>query len=248
VNPRRACVAHTATRSPRAPPSAATRTLSVRNCRTTRPPLAPSARRTAISRRRVAARASIRFATFVPAMASTSPTTTTRSAENPRIAPFACGGTRASLSRRSDRRRVAPERSVHCSLYEARSREARTSRRGWTSATETPRGRRPTSERKRLPRLRSASLPGTSRDRWARGSHASTATPRERPVKGSATTPTTESAVPESVSVRPSTDGSPARRRCQRPWLITTAGAADARSSSGPRGRPRRVRTFKAGK
>jgi hypothetical protein len=53
----------------------ATITLSVRSCRTIRPPLAPMARRMATSRPRVAARASDRFATFAQASSRTAATT-----------------------------------------------------------------------------------------------------------------------------------------------------------------------------
>src|ERR1019366_2750223 len=60
-----------ATTSPATPPSAPSRMLSVRSCVTSRRPLMPSARRTAISRLRLSARASRRFATLAQAMSST---------------------------------------------------------------------------------------------------------------------------------------------------------------------------------
>ena len=67
---------HRATASPRSAPSVDSSKLSVSSCRMTRPRAAPSATRIAISRRRTAARASSRFATFAQAISSTSPTIT----------------------------------------------------------------------------------------------------------------------------------------------------------------------------
>ena len=55
---------------PSAAPATASRSDSASSCRTIRPRLAPSARRSAISRRRAAPRASSRFATFAHAAAS----------------------------------------------------------------------------------------------------------------------------------------------------------------------------------
>ena len=59
---------------PTPPPSAASNTLSVRNCRVSRERLAPSARRKAISFCRTAARARSRLATFAHAISRTNPT------------------------------------------------------------------------------------------------------------------------------------------------------------------------------
>ena len=59
---------------PSAPPASASKTLSVSSWRTRSPGDAPSARRTAISRERDAARASWRLATLAQAISSTRPT------------------------------------------------------------------------------------------------------------------------------------------------------------------------------
>ncbi len=75
--------AHAAPASPSAPPIAASTRLSINSCRTSRPRLAPNASRTEISRPRVVARASSRFATFAQAMSSTSPTTPNNAAVPP---------------------------------------------------------------------------------------------------------------------------------------------------------------------
>ena len=66
---------HHASGSASAPPIEASTRLSVRNCRTSRPRLAPNARRTAISRRRPEARASSRLATLAQATSNTMPAT-----------------------------------------------------------------------------------------------------------------------------------------------------------------------------
>ena len=59
---------------PSAPPISDSSTLSVSNCRTSWPRVAPSDSRTAISRWRMKPRAISRFATFAHAISSTRPT------------------------------------------------------------------------------------------------------------------------------------------------------------------------------
>ena len=76
-----------------APPPISDRTMpSVSTCRTTRRRAAPIASRTAISRFRDAARASIRFATFAHAMSSTQAT----APNNTKSARRVSGGTNQS--------------------------------------------------------------------------------------------------------------------------------------------------------
>ena len=70
--------AHRANMRPNAPPARARSTLSARSCCTIRKRLAPSAKRTAISRCLADPRASRRFATFAHAMSKTMPTTAIR--------------------------------------------------------------------------------------------------------------------------------------------------------------------------
>ena len=69
-----ASTAHSAASNPAAPPIDDSTRLSTSSCRSSRPRLAPSAVRTAISFCRDAARASSRFATFADAISSTQPT------------------------------------------------------------------------------------------------------------------------------------------------------------------------------
>ena len=93
--------------TPARPPISDSSTLSVRSCCSSRPRLAPSARRTASSRRRPAARDSSRLAMLAHAISSTVPTTPpSRSA-----AERSCGrGPRSgsSTDRRVTRGGVAP--------------------------------------------------------------------------------------------------------------------------------------------
>ena len=69
---------HTLTINPSTPAATATSMLSVINWRINRARLAPNANRTAISRRRPAARASIMFATLEQAISTTKPAITIR--------------------------------------------------------------------------------------------------------------------------------------------------------------------------
>ena len=71
-------IPHTANSTPAPPPRSASSTLSVSNCLTMRIRLAPTLRRSAISRLRAAARASSRFATFAQASARINPTSASR--------------------------------------------------------------------------------------------------------------------------------------------------------------------------
>ena len=68
------CSHQVPTSTPAAPPASAISTLSVSSCRTMRPRPAPSAARTAISRRRAAPRARSMLPTLAQAISSTKPT------------------------------------------------------------------------------------------------------------------------------------------------------------------------------
>ncbi len=72
---------------PASPPGIASTRLSTRACPTTCPRVAPSARRTASSRRRIAARANRRLARFAHAISSTSPTAPLRTRSAGRRSP-----------------------------------------------------------------------------------------------------------------------------------------------------------------
>ena len=107
-------VIHAVIRSPSPPPMKVTSALSVTNWRISRPRVAPSASRMAISRRRAAARASRSPARLAQATRSTSPTTTIRSADPATAGPRASGGailirdSVSRVSRRPDAAHVGP--------------------------------------------------------------------------------------------------------------------------------------------
>ena len=77
-NATRPALSQCASTAPAAAPTTASSTLSAISCRTMRPREAPMASRTAISRSRAVARASIRLARFAQAMSSTSAVMTSR--------------------------------------------------------------------------------------------------------------------------------------------------------------------------
>ena len=78
---------HNASRDPSAPPTTASKTLSVRSWRATRHLPAPSAARIAISRSRAVVRASIRLATFAHAISKTNPTVPSSTSSAGRVLP-----------------------------------------------------------------------------------------------------------------------------------------------------------------
>src|SRR5581483_9146601 len=91
---------HAASNTPQTPPATASSRLSVSNCRMTRQRPAPSATRTAISRRRTAPRASSRPATLTHATASTQPTAPSSTKSGRRKSPVSsrmAGMTRAPV-------------------------------------------------------------------------------------------------------------------------------------------------------
>ena len=76
--------------TPSTPAASASTRLSASNWRTICQRVAPSAARTAISRDRAVARASIRFATFAQAMSRTSPTAPIRTSSVVRTGATSC--------------------------------------------------------------------------------------------------------------------------------------------------------------
>ena len=82
-----ACTPKYPSTSPSTPPASESSTLSVSNCPTMRLRPAPSAARIAISRRRIVARASNKFATFAHAISSTQPTAPSNTSSDVRTSP-----------------------------------------------------------------------------------------------------------------------------------------------------------------
>ena len=91
-----AAVAATTTAKPPAAPRRNSTRISVRSCRSSRPRPAPSAARTAISRRRAVYRAESIAATFTPAISSTSAAAPSSTLKKPRAALSHRPGTRLS--------------------------------------------------------------------------------------------------------------------------------------------------------
>ena len=81
------CSPQEARSKPKPPPARASRRLSVKSCRITRPRVAPSAERMANSCVRAVERASRRFATFTQAMRRTKPTAASSTSRNGWMSP-----------------------------------------------------------------------------------------------------------------------------------------------------------------
>ena len=206
----RASTVHSANSSPRAPPATPSTRLSVSICRSTRPRLAPSARRTATSRLRALARDRRRPATLAHAISRTSPTaaisvapiiaTSPRNLGSSRV----CGRTtigRGSSGRASVPRLVAGELAAR--LAATRPADSVPAR------MLVPRARRPTTSRPRFPRCAGSS-------RASSGVHSSNAAPRLRPSNRSGATPTIVTDRPSTVTCLPSADDEPPKARCHR--------------------------------
>jgi hypothetical protein len=186
-----------ATPRPATPPQRPYTTFSVSIWRITRLRLAPSADRTASSRRRPVARDSTRFARFAQASRSTKPTTSDSSV----MIGIVSAPVIAS--------RVGATRAVHPSLTVGCSR-ARTCAKRWTSApacaTVVPGFRRPLTRRMRS--SRGASAVSVS------GVHTSISEMLPISMSG-VSRPTTVAGFPPSMSVWPMIDGSRFSSRSQ---------------------------------
>ena len=205
----------------RAAPAAAISRLSASSCRTMRPRDAPSARRTAISRSRAVARASIRFARLAQAMSSTSAGRREQQPERRFVVVAQTARRRCRAGTRAERERevafcvlgaVVRQRLLEHAAPRSR-RDARSPARSSSPASggrSTPRNhasfrssaaarRRATAARRRAaPRRRRCGRP-----RRRRTPAASRRRCRRRGRRAS--------------SVRPSADGLPPYSRCQNP-------------------------------
>lgn len=220
-----ACTIPAATARPRAPPTALSTTLSVSNWPTMRPRPAPSARRTANSRRRAFPRTSSSPATFAHASSKTSPVAVVniRSAGRNGAPTSSCNGvTRAS--------RFALH--VAGSAGPARSRIARTSASACRG--DTPRRRRPIA---RNP-LASTAPPGSgaSSGRTTNGVQRSDVpNPNSNPAES---TPATACGSPSSSTTSPTTSGSDANRFVHTSWLSSATRGAPSTASKFAKSRP----------
>ena len=212
-----------ATSSPARAPRAASSTLSARSCRTSLRRPAPSEARIATSFSRAAARASRRLATLVAAIRSTNTTAPSRSTSAPRT----------SWTRNWCKGTSTYRIPLFSSGYAADRRAAIASMSPWAWGRLAR--RRPTARRLCAPRAAASS--GDSTRNGAQTS--ASASGRRKP---GAATPITSYSPVLKRTVRPTTSGTPASRRCQKPWLRTITRRPPGRSSSGCTSRPSAAR------
>ena len=194
--------------------------LSVSTCRTILPFPAPRASRTAISRPRVEARASSRFAMLAHAISITNATAPSSRSRPGLMSPTTSECSVATVKRTS---------RFH-SGYCAARRAARSLAAAADCSSERPGSSRAIDCRITAPR------DGFARSS-RRGRHnCASATRPGRKLAGM--TPITSCASPPSVMIRPMTAGSPPKRRSHKEWPSTTTRAAFGTSSAGWKSRP----------
>ena len=212
-----------ASAKPSDPPTTLNTTLSVSSCLTSRPCPAPSALRTASSRRRAFPRASSRPATFAHASSNTRPV--------------------AAVNIRSTGRNGAPSascngvtRDCHTAFSglglwsRARSRIARTSASACSG--DTPCRRRPSPVKPLMWTAPPAS--GVSSGATTNGTHSSVLSNS----KPSRRTPATTCGSPSTATNSPATSGSDANTFVHTPWLNSTVRCAPSTASEGAKSRP----------
>jgi hypothetical protein len=219
---------------PSTPPRSASVPLSVRSWRTRRPRPAPSALRTASSRVRAEPRTSSRLATLTQAIRRRSPTAATAAHTVARASPVTSSG-------RGVRTGFIP-RSAGGRCGSVERRNAAASSRARRAAT--PGRRRPT----RSKTMTSAGCASASSVAGKAGSTGAQTSARCGYSKPRGITPTTVNRLPFHSRARPTAAGSPPKRLCQSPWLITITGAAPGTSSAGSRVRPWTGTTPSSGK
>ncbi len=240
--------------SPAVPPRMAKARLSARSWRTTRPRAAPRANRTAISRRRAAARASSMLATLAQAMRRIRPTAAMSKAAAGVSMPSTMGWNRTERAGSNE-----ALRSLSMSGYSWASRATAVSTCALASSTVRPGARRPVTNSQRLPRCSRRVFPGEGPCDWMplkfsfstimSGVQNSGARPGIVPVNSAGATPTMVYSTPLSSTRCPSTLGLPASRRCQKPWLTMATGwVSSVRFSSGTKLRPSAGRTPRTSK
>ncbi|CAM4509941.1 hypothetical protein MYXA107069_23205 [Myxococcus xanthus] len=139
-----ASVPHNASSIPSTPPARDSTRLSVRNCATSRPRLAPSAARMDTSRPRAAIRANSRLATLLHAASSTKPTAPSNSHSVPRTLPTTFSSSDVTEKDQPTFRYREGTASSISSATRARSVRA--------ASCVTPGFNRPTTDRNRAPR------------------------------------------------------------------------------------------------
>ena len=237
-----------ATSQPVSVPMSDSSAPSTRNCRTILARLAPSASRTATSRRRADARAISRPATFAPAMSRTSIAAVARtSVAVPSLV-------RRKRGLKSVTRATHGARGCRFSGY-SRSMAAATAAsraRAWASETSS-RSRPMACSPHQVVRSTSRVLPASSCGSVHIGSQRSgrygLPSGVRTPVNAAGSTPTMVKGLKFSSMVCPRIAGSRLKRRAQKPSLTTAVAVPiGGRSSSGPNVRPMAARTCSVAK
>ena len=216
--------------------------LSVNNCRTRRPRLAPTASRTPISRRRAAARASSMPMTFAHATSRTTPTSIRPTAPTTYAGPAVPAGRRAFSVRVNDTRRPSPESgsaAARPAMITSRLASACTSVTPSRSLPLTYTGRCRCPRRSGLVSLPAAKnvILDTSSIQVI-GIHRSGPSRGSMPANPGGATPTTRYGWDRMRRLRPTTSGSRPKARSHSPLEITATRATPGRSSSDPSIRP----------
>ncbi len=220
----RARVPQYARPSPATPPTEPRTADSVSSCLMRRARPAPSAARTASSSCRAVALASSRLATLAHATSSTRPTAPNRTNSGQRTSPSSRSASDAALNVC-----VAFVSGNACCRSEP-------SRARSSSIAVTPRPGRTTPMTARYSARRPVAVAALKVSSYSSGAYTSTDDGSATP---GASTPTTVCGRPATVTMRPSTSGSPPNVRCQKPWASTTTPERPGRCSSVANPRPR---------
>jgi hypothetical protein len=191
--------------NPAAQPMDESSRLSVKNCCTSRPRLAPSAARMAVSARRRVARANSRFATFEHAISRTSTTAPSSSHRVDSTFP-----TSASFNENT-----RPPRPAFVSGNSLASRCMMASTSVCAAARVAPGSSRPKTSRKFAPREAPVSTSVSGVQSWVRTFLVRPAGPA--PSNEGGITPMIVSFRPSTVRASPIAERSPPKRRCQKP-------------------------------
>ena len=210
----------TAVSRPAPPPRAPSSALCVNSCRNSRPSVAPIARRIASScaRRRVSD--SVSVATLTTAINSSRPAAQSSTTSGVRTSPVICCASGVTVACHPSFAGISRDRRSAIAAISARARSSVTSGRS-----------RATTSRNR-PQARFSAV-GTN------GNHICCSP--SHPKRGGSMfgiTPTIVCGCPPTDSTRPTTDGSPAKRRRQYPSLRITTPAAPGRASAPANSRP----------
>ena len=210
---------------------------SARNWRSSRPPLAPRARRTAISCARAVPRASSRLATLTHATSSTSATAPSRTNNAGLTGPNTTSDSASTCTPRPSFDRYVRSRSaaIDAISLSAAAGVAPGASRPTTSAGCVSRGSSSGSGRSGRQTSTRARSPQSANPRPYAAADRICSTPKS---VASGTTPTTVQGWSSSRSARPTTSGSRPNSRCQSDALITAIAGPPLRSSSVVKVRP----------